>query len=102
MILALAWPRAATVQRCCVHKLRNLERKPRKHALPEIHDDFHRIVYAAMSTRPELPTRLSSARGQGPSGVVAGPREGGDELLTFFRFPRVQSKALRTTNTDEQ
>ncbi len=35
------------MQRCCVHKLRNLERKAPKHALAEIRDDFHRIVYAA-------------------------------------------------------
>jgi hypothetical protein len=42
----LVGPRAA-VQRCCVHKLRNLERKAPKHALAEIRDDFHRIVYAA-------------------------------------------------------
>jgi transposase-like protein len=35
------------VQRCCVHKLRNLERKAPKHALAEIRDDFHRSVYAA-------------------------------------------------------
>src|SRR5256712_661785 len=40
------WPRAA-VQRCCVHKLRNVERKAPKHAFAEIRDDFHRIVYAA-------------------------------------------------------
>src|SRR5439155_17795427 len=40
------WPRTA-VQRCCVHKLRDLERKAPKHALLEIQDDFHRIVYAA-------------------------------------------------------
>src|SRR5437762_2751084 len=40
------WPRTA-VQRCCVHKLRDLERKAPKHALAEIRDDFHRIVYAA-------------------------------------------------------
>ena len=44
--VGLVWPRAA-VQRCCVHKLRNLERKAPKHALAEIRDDFHRIVYAA-------------------------------------------------------
>ena len=31
----LVWPRAA-VQRCCVHKLRNLERKAPKHALAAI------------------------------------------------------------------
>src|SRR4029453_2006305 len=40
------WPRAA-VQRCCVHKLRNLERKSPKHALAEIREGFHRITYAA-------------------------------------------------------
>src|SRR5438309_1748102 len=39
------WPQAA-VQRCCVHKLRNLERKAPKHVLAEIRDDFHRIAYA--------------------------------------------------------
>jgi transposase-like protein len=30
-----------------VHKLRNLESKVPEHALAEIYDDFHRIVYAA-------------------------------------------------------
>jgi putative transposase len=39
------WPRAV-VQRCCLHKLRNLERKAPKHAPAEIRDDFHRIAYA--------------------------------------------------------
>jgi len=44
--VGLVWPCAA-VQRCCVHKLRNLEHKAPKHALAAIRDDFHRIVYAA-------------------------------------------------------
>src|SRR6266851_10150966 len=44
--VGLVWLRTA-VQRCCVHKLRNLTRKAPKHALDEIRDDFHRIVYAA-------------------------------------------------------
>lgn len=44
--LGLVWPRAG-VQRCCVHELRNLERKAPKDALALIRDDFHRIVYAA-------------------------------------------------------
>ena len=35
-------------------------------------------------------------------GVVASLREGGDELLTFFTFPKAQWKALRTTNTIER
>ena len=44
--VGLVWPRVA-VQRCCVHKLRNLTRKAPKHALDEIRDAFHRIAYAA-------------------------------------------------------
>ena len=43
--VGLVWPQAL-VQRCGVHKLRNLERKAPKHALAEIRADFHRIVYA--------------------------------------------------------
>jgi transposase-like protein len=32
-------------------------------------------------------------------GVVTSLCEGGEELLTFFRFPKAQWKTLRTTNT---
>jgi transposase-like protein len=34
--------------------------------------------------------------------VVRSLREGGDELLTFFRFPKAQWKPLRTTNVIER
>jgi len=34
--------------------------------------------------------------------VVTSLREGGDELLTFFLFPKVQWKTLRTTNVIER
>ena len=44
--VAEVWPRTA-VQRCSVHKLRNMERKAPKHALAEVREDFHAIVYAA-------------------------------------------------------
>jgi putative transposase len=62
------------------HKLRNLERKAPKHALAEIRDDFHRIVYAA---------NADAAR----AAYV---------LLTFFTFPKAQWKALRSTNVIER
>jgi len=42
----LVWPKMA-VQRCTVHKLRNLERKAPVHALDEIKEGYNRIVYAA-------------------------------------------------------
>jgi putative transposase len=96
------WP-AAAVQRCCVHKLRNLERKAPKHALAEIRDDFHRIVYAA-GAEPAHTARLAFERKwrQRCPGVVRSLQEGGDELLTFFRFPKAQWKTLRTTNVIER
>jgi putative transposase len=85
------------------HKLRNLERKSPKHALAEIRDDFHRIVYAANADAARAAfTTFERTWAKRCPGVVASLREAGDELLTFFRFPRGQWKALRTTNTIER
>jgi transposase-like protein len=98
----LVWPRAA-VQRCCVHKLRNLERKAPKHALAEIRDDFHRIVYAASADAARAAyAAFERTWAKRCPGVVTSLREGGEELLTFFSFPRVQWKTLRTTNVIER
>ena len=96
------WPRAA-LQRCCVHKLRNLERKAPKHVLAEIRDDFHRIVYAANADAARA-AYISFERtwAKRCPGVVTSLREGGDELLTFFTFPKAQWKTLRTTNVIER
>ena len=100
--VGLVWPEAR-VQRCAVHKLRNLERKAPKHALAELRTDFHRIVYAES---------LAAARGAVAAferkwrarcaGVVRSLQEGGEELLTFFQFPESQWKTLRTTNAIER
>ncbi len=100
--VGLVWPKAA-VQRCCVHKLRNLERKAPKHALAEIRDDFHRIVYAANAdTARTAYAAFERTWNKRCPGVVTSLREGGDELFTFFRFPKTQWKTLRTTNTIER
>src|SRR5712692_10368469 len=100
--VGLVWPRAA-VQRCCVHKLRNLTRKAPKHALDEIRDDFHRIVYAANADAARAAyTAFERAWSKRCPGVATSLREGGAQLLTFFRFPRAQWKTLRTTNTIER
>ena len=93
------WPRAA-VQRCGVHKLRNLERKAPKHALAEIRDDFHRIVYAGSGDAARAAfVAFERAWAKRCPGVVASLREGGEELLTF---PKGQWKTLRTTNVIER
>ena len=100
--VGLVWPRAA-VQRCCVHKLRNLERKAPKHALADIRDDFHRIVYAASADAARAAfTAFERTWAKRCQGVVTSLQEGGEELLTFFTFPRAQWKTLRTTNTIER
>ncbi len=100
--VGLVWPRAA-VQRCCVHKLRNLERKAPKHALAEIRDDFHRIVYAANADAAHVAyTAFERTWAKRCPGVVRSLQDGGDELLTYFSFPKAQWKTLRTTNTIER
>ena len=56
-----------------------------------------------MLTRPGLPTRtFERTWAKRCPGVVTSLWEGGDELLTFFAFPRAPWKTLRTTNTIER
>jgi putative transposase len=100
--VGLVWPEAR-VQRCAVHKLRNLERKAPKHVLAEIRADFHRIVYAETAAGARTAYAIF-ARKWAPRcpGVVRSLHEAGEELLTFFAFPRAQWKTLRTTNVIER
>ena len=85
------------------HKLRNLERKAPKHALAALRDDFHRIVYAASADVARAAyTAFERTWAKRCPGVVMSLREGGDELLTFFRFPKAQWKTLRTTTVIER
>jgi len=100
--LGRTWP-ATAVQRCCVHKLRNLERKAPKHALDELREDFHRIVYAASGDAGRTAyTAFERKWAKRCPGVVRSLQEGGAELLTFFTFPKAQWKTLRTTNVIER
>jgi len=95
--------RTSKLQRCAVHKLRNLERKAPKHALEEIKADYHRIVYAKSEEKAREAYAAFEKKWARPCpGVVASLREGGGELLTFFSFPKTQWKALRTTNVIER
>ncbi len=100
--VATLWPTAA-VQRCCVHKLRNLERKAPKHALAELREDFHQIVYASdADTAHTAYTAFERKWEKRCPAVVKSLREGGGELLTFFTFPKAQWKTVRTTNVIER
>jgi transposase-like protein len=96
------WP-GMVVQRCTVHKLRNLERHAPTHAVEEIRTDYHAIVYAETlgAARHAYRAFVSTWRARVPK-VVASLEEAGEELLTFYRFPASQWKSLRTTNVIER
>lgn len=98
----ITWP-GVPRQRCAVHKLRNLLSHAPETLHEEIRTDFHAIVYAEgeASARAAYEAALRKWR-RLSEGVARSLEEGGTELMTFFRFPRSQWKALRTTNLIER
>jgi transposase-like protein len=96
------WPRAR-VQRCVVHKLRNLEAHCPKRGLDDLRTDFHAITEAkSLAAAEKAYARFVARWQQRCPGVARSLEEAGKELLTFFRFPRAQWKCLRTTNAIER
>jgi putative transposase len=96
------WPRAA-VQRCVVHKLRNLEAHCPKRMVDELRSDFHAITEARSLARAQAAHRAFSRRWYTRvPGVARSLEEAGEELLTFYAFPSDQWKCLRTTNAIER
>ncbi len=96
------WP-GIEVQRCTVHKLRNLERYTPKHALEEVKSDYHRIVQAESLDQARKAYREFIVKWKKLAPKVAvSLEEGGEELLTFYSFPTSQWKSLRTTNAIER
>ena len=96
------WP-AAAIQRCTVHKLRNLLTHAPRRLHDALRDDYHAIVFAedgAAARRAYL--AFLKTWGKGCPGAVTSLEEAGAELLTFFRYPRSQWKSWRTTNSIER
>lgn len=96
-----AWPEAK-VQRCTVHKLRNLQDHCPKHARREMTRDYHQIVRAkdGLAARQAYEMFLSKWGRLCPA-VARSLEEAGTELLTFYEFPRSMWKSLRSTNALE-
>lgn len=90
------------IQRCANHKRENLFSKAPKHCHAELKRDYDAIVYAddlktaraAYDAFVRKWSRLSKE-------VVRSLEEAGEELLTFYQFPKSQWKGLRTTNPIE-
>jgi putative transposase len=96
------WP-AAAIQRCTVHKLRNLLTHAPRRLHDALRDDYHAIVFAedgAAARRAYL--AFIKTWTKGCPGAVTSLEEAGAELLTFFRYPRSQWKSWRTTNSIER
>jgi len=100
--ITLTW-RTTKIQRCAVHKLRNILRKAPQHAHEEITADFHLIVYASgLDTARAARDAFVKKWSKRCSGAVESLNEAGDELLTFYSFPKEQWKTIRTTNVIER
>jgi len=100
--VAATWPGVA-VQRCTMHKLRHLLRHAPRHAAEGVQADYSRIVSAASEAEARTAHQRFGAKWRklAPK-VAASLLEAGEALLTFYRFPPSQWKALRTTNAIER
>ena len=96
------WPMLA-LQRCTTHKLRNLEAKAPVRLREELAEDYRRMVYAeSQSAVEQARARFTRKWRLRCPAVVECLEEAGDDLFTFLRFPKLQWKALRTTNALER
>lgn len=96
-----AWPEAK-VQRCTLHKWRNLAEHCPAHARRELKRDYDRILYAkdGLKAREAYQEFVSKWSSLCPA-VVRSLEEAGHQLLTFYEFPKALWRALRTTNSVE-
>jgi putative transposase len=96
-----AWP-GVRVQRCTQHKLRNLLEHCPRHAHPELRRDWTTILDArdGLAAHQAYAAFLAKWSRLCPA-VARSLEEAGEELLTFYEFPRSMWKTLRSTNALE-
>jgi transposase-like protein len=95
--------RDTLIQRCTRHKRENLLAAAPKHCHDELKRDYRTIIMAKNleTARTARQAFLRKWKILVPA-VVRSLAEAGDELLTFYRFPKSQWKCLRTTNPIER
>jgi len=100
--LAALWP-DVPVQRCTVHKHRNLLAHAPERLHEEVSADYTDMIYAA--TKPEIEARRKAFVRKWRlkcRAVADSLEEAGDRLFTFTRFPPEQWRSIRTTNAIER
>jgi len=92
------WPGVA-IQRCTVHKLRNLLTTAPRRLHDELRADYHAIVMAEDGAAAQrAATAFCGKWAKTCAGAVKSLQEAGAELLTLYRYPRSQWKSLPGTN----
>lgn len=93
----------SAVQRCTVHKHRNLLAYAPKRMHDELTEDYRDMIYA--KTSEEIATRRKAFLRKWRlkcKAVADSLEEAGDKLFTFTRLPQSQWKSARTTNAIER
>ena len=91
------------VQRCTVHKHRNLLAHAPKKLYDEISADYADMIYAKTVKEVEAKRNAFLRKWRLRCRPVADSlEEAGDKLFTFLRFPSDQWKSIRTTNAIER
>src|ERR1700691_354675 len=101
-LIAAVWD-GVPVQRCTVHKHRNLFAHAPERLHDEITADYNDMIYAA--TREEIEARRKAFIRKWrlkPRAVADSLEEAGDRLFTFTRLPPSQWRSARTTNAIER
>jgi transposase-like protein len=91
------------VQRCTVHKHRNLLAHAPERLQDEISNDYRDMIYAKSKTEVETKRKAFLRKWRLKHRPVADSlEEAGDKLFTFTRFPSGQWKSIRTSNAIER
>jgi putative transposase len=91
------------VQRCTVHKERNLLAHAPQHLHDEIKADFNDMVHAKTTEEVLARRKLFLAKWKLRCRAVADSlEEAGERLFTFLSYPPEQWRSLRTTNAIER
>ena len=91
------------VQRCTVHKHRNLLAHAPDRLHEEVSADYNDMIYAASKSEIEAKRKAFIRKWRVKCRAVAESlEEAGDKLFTFTRFPKSQWKSIRTSNAIER
>lgn len=100
--LAALWA-DVPVQRCTVHKHRNLLAHAPERLHEEISNDYRDMIYAETKEEVETKRKAFIRKWRLKCRAVAlSLEEAGDKLFTFTRFPPSQWRSIRTSNAIER